>query len=69
MRRARRAGVDVMFRHVKAHSGDRRNEKCDAIARGHAGLPASCRGAGTPGNRPAGRRGPEAMKGRSKRDG
>lgn len=38
MKRARKAGVTIVFRHVKAHAGNRPNEACDAIAKHFSGL-------------------------------
>lgn len=39
MRRARKAGVSVIFEHVRGHGADGRNNACDAIARYYAKRP------------------------------
>lgn len=36
MKRARKAGVTVLFQQVKAHTGNARNETCDLVARYYA---------------------------------
>lgn len=41
MKRLERAGVTVLFRHVKAHATDEHNGMCDAIAKHYARVPLS----------------------------
>ena len=36
MKRCRKAGVTVLFRHVKSHAGSRENNLCDLMAKYHA---------------------------------